>query len=385
MTSQLVLPTGCLTVNAQFLTKSGGSGTAAHWRSWIETYVPLLYPSIWAANGAESRRSRAPNELGHNTRLTEQELRLVLLLAEWSSLVMRPSISETMLAKAEELIVEWQKQAFKLHPMLRGLPNMHFIRHIGQDIRSFGPVYGFWNFAPERINKLLGNMNSNNHSGLETSLLRRFLDLGMVEPLLGRLEGQAANDAQVDAAQALKQVYGKVAADDPVISVFRTAPEDLAAETLCRDQLRLAKGKPGQIQVDILFYMKTAISKYFDSASFRHDEPGREAQPPASFVLHPNVTNHARFVYGRKVFKSLEHPSLLAKQQTACLKDCLFEFREDSEVFNCVLGRRKTFLIDRIFTHIRHTKDATRTESTTWLAVRPLKEAHLETIDSRPV
>lgn len=55
-------------------------------------------------------------------------------------------------------------------------PNHHWAVHLGDQLRDFGPVNGFWTFLSERLNKTLKNYNSNNHQQgqLEASMLRAF-------------------------------------------------------------------------------------------------------------------------------------------------------------------------------------------------------------------
>lgn len=55
-------------------------------------------------------------------------------------------------------------------------PNHHYAVHIGDQIRDFGPVYTFWTFLTERLNKILKNTNTNNWSGgqVEISMMRQF-------------------------------------------------------------------------------------------------------------------------------------------------------------------------------------------------------------------
>ena len=55
-------------------------------------------------------------------------------------------------------------------------PSFHWVTHIFDQIRDYGPVYGFWPFAAERLNKTLKDYNTNCHSGgrLETTFLRSF-------------------------------------------------------------------------------------------------------------------------------------------------------------------------------------------------------------------
>ena len=53
-------------------------------------------------------------------------------------------------------------------------PNHHFATHLVDKILDYGPVYGFWCFLGERLNKLLKSFKTNNWDGgqLEVSMVR---------------------------------------------------------------------------------------------------------------------------------------------------------------------------------------------------------------------
>lgn len=55
-------------------------------------------------------------------------------------------------------------------------PNHHWAVHIGQQIADFGPVYEFWTFLGERLNKTLKTYNSSSWSGgqMEIGMMRAF-------------------------------------------------------------------------------------------------------------------------------------------------------------------------------------------------------------------
>src|SRR6267154_4649925 len=56
-------------------------------------------------------------------------------------------------------------------------PNFHWVTHIFDQILDYGPVYGFWTFVFERLNKVLKSYSTNNHAGgeLETTFVREFM------------------------------------------------------------------------------------------------------------------------------------------------------------------------------------------------------------------
>jgi hypothetical protein len=55
-------------------------------------------------------------------------------------------------------------------------PNHHYSVHLPEQLRDFGPVYEFWTFLTERLNKILKSYNSNSWGGghLEVSMMRHF-------------------------------------------------------------------------------------------------------------------------------------------------------------------------------------------------------------------
>ena len=53
-------------------------------------------------------------------------------------------------------------------------PNMHMHCHLHSCVLDFGPLHGFWLYAFERYNGLLGTMPHNNHS-IEVQIMNRFL------------------------------------------------------------------------------------------------------------------------------------------------------------------------------------------------------------------
>jgi hypothetical protein len=55
-------------------------------------------------------------------------------------------------------------------------PNHHYAVHTAEFIRDFGPIYGFWTFLFEHLNKVLKSYKSNNHGRgqIEASFFREF-------------------------------------------------------------------------------------------------------------------------------------------------------------------------------------------------------------------
>lgn len=70
-------------------------------------------------------------------------------------------------------------------------PNHHWSTHNPKQILDFGPVYHFWSFTNERLNKVLKSFTTNNHNGgdIEVSFFRAFCrDARLREIVSGEVE-----------------------------------------------------------------------------------------------------------------------------------------------------------------------------------------------------
>ena len=69
-------------------------------------------------------------------------------------------------------------------------PNHHWCVHLKEQIEDFGPVYSFWTFLGERLNKTLKSFNSNGWTGgqMEISMLRSFGREAQLDALVSALE-----------------------------------------------------------------------------------------------------------------------------------------------------------------------------------------------------
>ncbi len=63
-------------------------------------------------------------------------------------------------------------------------PNMHMHAHLKSCIEDYGPLHGFWLYAYERYNGVLGSIPNNNRS-IEIQLMNRFnSDINMLRTSL---------------------------------------------------------------------------------------------------------------------------------------------------------------------------------------------------------
>ena len=134
--------------------ESGFSGfTAAQFKNWVNLFsVPVLHGVI-------------------DDKYMEYWRHLVLA----SRLLCKYSLTSMDITVADTLLVQFCKKTEETFGKSAITPNMHLHGHLKTVIEDFGPLHGFWLFAYERYNGILGNYPSNNKS-IEAQLMKKFLN-----------------------------------------------------------------------------------------------------------------------------------------------------------------------------------------------------------------
>ncbi|KAJ7112016.1 hypothetical protein C8R43DRAFT_1040902 [Mycena crocata] len=108
------------------------------------------------------------------------------------------SIAFQGLEKARTLLRDYLLNFSRLYGKDAMKPNHHWAVHVPDQVLDYGPLYSFWAFLTERLNKVLKNLNSNGWKGglLEASMMREFhrtaqLD-GMLNLILDETSGPQA-------------------------------------------------------------------------------------------------------------------------------------------------------------------------------------------------
>lgn len=72
-------------------------------------------------------------------------------------------------------------------------------------IRDFGPVYGFWSFTVERLNKVLKSYQTNNHNGgeLEVTFMREYFRDVRIHEIMSSCSSDEAYGQRVHLASRL--------------------------------------------------------------------------------------------------------------------------------------------------------------------------------------
>ncbi|KAJ7036197.1 hypothetical protein C8F04DRAFT_1036865 [Mycena alexandri] len=178
---------------------AGGNLTSDEWKGML-----LVLPHIWAewhpiavadhekamkswrkkekarlnritAGTATAADRKGPADQPKPIRMLENDPDLLLKFSACCKIILGRTIDLQSLPRAQQLLEDYLAGFLENHPELVK-PNFHYITHIFRIIRDFGPVYGFWTFLFERLNKLLKSYETNNHGDgeLEVTFFREF-------------------------------------------------------------------------------------------------------------------------------------------------------------------------------------------------------------------
>ncbi|KAI0790156.1 hypothetical protein BC629DRAFT_1593292 [Irpex lacteus] len=175
---------------------AGGSLTSDEWKGLALVYCPIIIPLIWDQFGeaaeadyqrklakwnedqAQPKDKRKPSDSDKEkpTRTMHgEDSDSFLSLAASLKVILARSIDHIDLPSARENLQQFLDNFKRVHPDLIK-PNFHYVTHIFDQIEDFGPVYGFWTYLFERLNKMLKSYAVNNHGGgeLEVTFMREY-------------------------------------------------------------------------------------------------------------------------------------------------------------------------------------------------------------------
>ncbi|KAL5520523.1 hypothetical protein ACEPAG_9747 [Sanghuangporus baumii] len=190
---------------------AGGSLSTDKYKALVLVYCPIIIPLLWRewqplaqAEFNKAIEKWEANERDPTTetyerprhRMHPDDAQNFLKLAAALKIVLGRTIRLADLDRAEMLLKEYLEGYLTIHPM-DVKPNHHWVLHIFEQIRDFGPVYGFWTFTGERLNKVLKSFKTNNHNGgeIETSFLRVFCRDMALQDTLRSLSEQEDDDS----------------------------------------------------------------------------------------------------------------------------------------------------------------------------------------------
>ncbi|KAF7372087.1 alcohol dehydrogenase [Mycena venus] len=191
----------------------------------------------------------------------ENDPDLFLKFAACCKILLAGTIDIKSLPCAQQLLEEYLAGFLKNHPTLVK-PNFHYITHIFQIIRDFGPVYGFWTFLFERLNKLL-KATTPTITVMESSKLRSFVSFTVTRicaKLLAKKEGrEGLTPEEQCVAENAKMILATDGDEHGTVTSLAREVEELSADLGIRFSLGLAVSKelPTTLQENLLEYYNT--------------------------------------------------------------------------------------------------------------------------------
>ncbi|KAL5512094.1 hypothetical protein ACEPAG_3615 [Sanghuangporus baumii] len=142
---------------------AAGSLSADEYKTLALVYRPIVIPFVWsewqpvAAKDHEAALKRWRKKPGSDPepriRMHEDEPANFLKLAATLKILLGRSIRDVDIERAKKNLLEYLQGYLKLHPE-DVKPNFHWVVHLFDQIYDYGPVYSFWTFIFERLNKV---------------------------------------------------------------------------------------------------------------------------------------------------------------------------------------------------------------------------------------
>lgn len=127
-----------------------GKLKADTWRTLATVHLVITLIRLWQGQDATQRQ----NEYLEN----------FLALATAIRWVTSRHTSERHIEIFEEQMQKYFATLLEIFSEDKLVPNHHASLHLGQFIRSFGPVHGWWTFPFERFNRIIQRQNINNQA-----------------------------------------------------------------------------------------------------------------------------------------------------------------------------------------------------------------------------
>ncbi|KAG2133009.1 hypothetical protein DEU56DRAFT_914034 [Suillus clintonianus] len=181
---------------------SGGSLTSDEWKGLALVFCPIVIPFLWqewypkanttydkALTSWENRERQrlicltaGKAKKGDDKPSTKPVPQMhpsapdnFLKLAAALKIILGRSFRDADIPRAKELLRDYLMEYLELYPD-DVKPTHHWVTHIFDQLQDYGPVYNFWTFLFERLNKVLKSYSTNNHSNgeIEVTFMRAF-------------------------------------------------------------------------------------------------------------------------------------------------------------------------------------------------------------------
>ncbi|KAH9911971.1 hypothetical protein B0H21DRAFT_714183, partial [Amylocystis lapponica] len=308
---------------------AGGSLTADEWKGMAMNYCPAIIPLIWdewqpsaqalyekrlskwtkaekarvkriakgkrRADGTEEPAAPKPK-----VRMHSQDADNFLSLASALKILMARTIDRSDLPRARSLLQNYLHGFMKIHPE-NVKPNFHYMTHIFDQIEDYGPVYGFWTFLTERLNKVLKSYATNNHAGgeIEVTFFRAFSRDVRLRRLLNELASLKNLSPEDEAAANAARLILKTDGDQRGTVAALAHPNEQVEHDL-RSRFSLDGGtqevleRTLQLELRQFYEHKYPMIPIVDITC--------PSPPPAAHFLHTTIRKHNHVVLdGRRI------------------------------------------------------------------------------------
>ncbi|KAH9928238.1 hypothetical protein B0H21DRAFT_712161 [Amylocystis lapponica] len=299
---------------------AGGSLTADEWKGLALNYGPIIMPLIWdewqpgaqafydkklaewtkkdkqrikriAKGKRRADDTQEPATPKPQPRMHAQDADNFLSLASALKILMARSIAKADLPRARQLLQDYLLGFMK--------------------IDDYGPVYGFWTFLTERLNKVLKSYSTNNHDGgeLEVTFFRAFSRDVRLRTLLNELASSDNPGVEEKAASDVARLILKTDGDQRG-TVAALAHPNAQVEHDLRSRFSLDGGAleilDRKLQLELPHFLNTNIRKHnyvvLDGRRIRPSR-GQGSHSPDSIIQ----ANFADKRYVGEVFEILTH------------------------------------------------------------------------------
>ncbi|THH06302.1 hypothetical protein EW145_g4183 [Phellinidium pouzarii] len=310
------------------------------YKALVLVYCPVIIPLIWRewqtlaqkdfenATARWEAKANRRDEDKPKLRIHPQDANNFLKLAATLKIILGRKIRNVDIPRAKQLLSEYLHGYLEIHE-IDIKPNHHWVTHIFDQILDFGPVYGFWTFTSERLNKLLKSFTTNNHNGgeIEVSFFRTFCKDALLRQTLRYLamtprEGdQGLSEMAAQMIGVDKDIRGTVASVNAMVQEVEDRTRDCGLG-IKRPSLgaHIMKTLSDDLQMSLLDYYNDVYPEADFHTYIIID--GRRITPSTSATKAPNSIIQTEFdgqVYAGQVISVLTHSQFRIAQSTTLL------------------------------------------------------------------
>ncbi|KAG2344685.1 hypothetical protein BDR05DRAFT_865367, partial [Suillus weaverae] len=162
---------------------AGGSLMSDEWKGLALVFCPVVIPLIWE-EWYPKHKVQHDKDIDKRDKRERARVRRVAAgraaqnrkdddpVADPKEIMMHPDDADNFLNLAAALKIILGRITLtvtQIHPK-QVKPLHHWVTHIFSQLQDYGPVYGFWTFLFERLNKVLKSYSTNNHGDGEIEI-----------------------------------------------------------------------------------------------------------------------------------------------------------------------------------------------------------------------